>query len=109
MSERQEKAESVIRELGAMSALEVARTLRSENVTGFRMSADDCPIAVYVQKKTGAGAVCVSPWWLNGTGIDPIDLPRSVKCFIAAFDMGLFPRLKRRRNWFRSGAGRVRS
>lgn len=87
-----QEAVDTLREL--RDADEVAAFLANEGIKGYRHEMEDCPIAVYLDKKTGHvvivdGVSARIPHY-DGTRVT---LPFPVKVFTMAFDNGKYPDL----------------
>lgn len=77
--------QGVLDELGAGTDADgVAQRLRDAGIKGRRTRANDCPVARYLQQRTGRSDLAVS-----GSGT----MPAPVKEFIQRFDRGDFPDL----------------
>lgn len=95
-----------IEKLDLMTADEIARLFREENVTGLVGFTDECPIANFLKTKGNALNVYVGGTTIQWSEVVPGDdrmayVERSARCvggvpdFVRAFDGGAYPDLYR--------------
>jgi hypothetical protein len=87
--------ENALAALGT-TANEIAARLTAEGCTGFR-GPYDCPVAEYLRRTFGQTlSVCFDETFsLSGNAITLMQTPAPIRRFIAAFDRGRYPQLRR--------------
>lgn len=92
-----EKLDRLLRRLGKMTPDDIAEYLRSEGITGPRLSSERCPIAVLLNRgrEKGPYRYLVSGRHIyrvksSGAMVKTIIAPNSVADFITNFDHGYY-------------------
>lgn len=96
MAQAAEQVQVYLQALPQEGPDEVAEFLRVAGIKGARTTINACPVARYLQQKTGLVDVWVGA---NGAHVDQGDdaisvtLPEAVRMFVADFDVDTYPDL----------------
>jgi len=85
-----EKLERLCADLGD-SPDAIAAFLEGQGIKGFRMSAFQCPVAIYLSRATGVRIGVAS--YIGENERNDIVPPGPVSKFVQAFDVGYYPQL----------------
>jgi hypothetical protein len=90
--------EQAVAELELTSADEIADVLRRHRVTGLRVAPRDCPVANYLELRTGRSVSVDGCYAHFASRVDDaanVDLPDVAIEFVGLFDCGAYPELVR--------------
>lgn len=82
----------VIAKLGELDADDIARLFIDEDIVGEPGASDECPVARYVHRRTGALVSIHPALWCVDDG-PWAELPENVRVFVKRFDSGAYPHL----------------